>query len=217
MFKTIIEDIKAVKRNDPAAKNLLETLLCHTPLHTIIGHRIIHFLHASLHIPILPRWLAMWSRFWSGVEIHPGAKIGKGFFIDHGTGVVIGETGEIGDNCVLFHGVTLGGTGHFKDKRHPTLENNVLIGANATVLGPVKVGDNVRIGAATVIINRDVPPNCTVVGAPGMIVKRNGIHTREPLPMAHYKHAENGDPLTDDSNGSSNKLVADEYVNKQTA
>jgi len=192
-LKTISEDFKAVKKNDPAAKNILEILLCHTSLHTIIIHRFVHFLHNKLKIPVLPRFISVISRFWSGVEIHPGAQIGKGFFIDHGTGVVIGETAEIGDNCVFFHGVTLGGTGHHKDKRHPTIGNNVLIGANATLLGPIMVGDKTKIGATTVIINRDVPENCTVVGAPGHIVKRNGIHVNESLPLAHYKHDNNNE------------------------
>ena len=190
---TIIEDFKAVKKNDPAAKNIIEILLCHTPLHTITIHRFVHFLHTKLKIPVLPRFISVISRFWSGVEIHPGAKIGKCFFIDHGTGVVIGETAEIGDDCVLFHGVTLGGTGHHKDKRHPTIGNDVLIGANATLLGPIMVGDKTKIGATSVIINRDVPENCTIVGAPGHIVKRNGIHVNEPLPLAHYKHDNNNE------------------------
>lgn len=188
MFRNIRADIKSIKKNDPAAKSYLEILLCHVPLHTIIVHRFAHFLHTKLHIPILPRMIAVLSRFWSGVEIHPGARIGRGFFIDHGTGVVIGETAEVGDFCVLFHGVTLGGTGHHQEKRHPTIGNNVLIGANATLLGPIQVGDNSKIGATTVIINRDVPPNCTVVGDPGRIVKRNGRHTNEPLPQAHYRN-----------------------------
>jgi len=190
---TIIEDINAVKKNDPAAKNIVEILLCHTPLHTILIHRFVHFLYKKLKITVLPRFISVISRFWSGVEIHPGAQIGKGFFIDHGTGVVIGETAEIGDNCVFFHGVTLGGTGHHKDKRHPTIGNNVLIGANATLLGPIMVGDKTKIGATSVIINRDVPENCTIVGAPGHIVKRNGIHVHEPLPLAHYKHDNNNE------------------------
>ncbi len=190
MFKTIREDIRAIKRNDPAAKNIIETLLCHTPLHSIILHRFVHFLHKKLHIPILPRFISVIGRAWTGIEIHPGAKIGKGLFIDHGMGLVIGETAEVGDYCVLYHGVTLGGTGHHKDKRHPSIGNRVLIGANATLLGPIFIGENSKIGANTVIINRDVPPNCTVVGDPGRIVKRNNQHTNEPLPFAHYQHKE---------------------------
>ncbi len=189
----LIEDIKAIRRNDPAATNLIEILLCYTTLHAILLYRLAHFLLAYLHIPILPRMISVLARFWSGVEIHPGARIGHGFFIDHGTGVVIGETAEIGDNCVFFHGVTLGGTGHHKDKRHPTIGNNVLIGAGATLLGPIIVGDNAKIGATTVIINRDVPANCTVVGTPGHIVKRDGKCVHEPLPLAHYKHKDEGE------------------------
>ena len=191
MGLAFIEDIKAVKRNDPAAKNIIEVILCHTPLHAILIHRILHFLHTKLKIPILPRFISVFSRCWSGIEIHPGAKIGEGFFMDHGTGVVIGETAEIGNHCVFFHGVTLGGTGHHKNKRHPTIGNNVLIGANATLLGPIKIGDNSKIGATAVIINRDVPPNCTVVGAPGRIVRRDRKVTDEPLPLAHYKQNNN--------------------------
>jgi serine O-acetyltransferase len=193
MLASVIADIKAIKNNDPAAHNTVEILLCHTPLHAILVHRLSHFIHVKLRIPVLPRFISVLLRFWSGIEIHPGATIGKGFFIDHGTGVVIGETAEVGDDCVLFHGVTLGGTGHHLDKRHPTIGNNVLIGANATLLGPIQVGDNCKIGATSVIINRDVPANCTVVGAPGRIVKRDGMHTSEPLPVAHYKHRDSSD------------------------
>lgn len=188
MRPLFLDDIAAIRRNDPAARNIVEIWLCYPTLHAILVHRAAHFLHARLRIPVLPRFISVCNRFVTGVEIHPGASVGRGFFIDHGSGVVIGETAEIGDNCVFFHGVTLGGTGHHMDKRHPTVGDNVLIGANATLLGPIMVGDNTRIGAASVIINRDVPGNCTVVGAPGRIVKREGSHTDEPLPFAHYKH-----------------------------
>ena len=187
MIGKIIKDIKSVKKNDPAAKNIVETLLCHTPLHAVIMYRFYHVLY-KLKIPVLPRFLSVISRFWTGVEIHPGAKIGEGFFIDHGIGVVIGETAEIGDNCVLFHNVTLGGTGHHKDKRHPTLGNNVLVGTGSVILGPVFVGHNVKVGAKTVIINRDVPSHCTVIGTPGRIIKLEGESVDLPLPLAHYKH-----------------------------
>ncbi|OGG02170.1 MAG: serine O-acetyltransferase [Candidatus Glassbacteria bacterium RIFCSPLOWO2_12_FULL_58_11] len=193
MLMTLIEDFKAIKANDPAAKNWVETLLCHTPYHAIVIHRIAHFLN-DLRIPVIPRFISVLGRFWAGVEIHPGAKIGRKFFIDHGTGVVIGETAEIGEGCVLFHGVTLGGTGHHSGKRHPTLGNNVLIGTSATLLGPIKVGNNVLIGAETVIINRDVPNDCTVVGAPGVIVKRDGKKVNEKLPPAHYTVDEEASP-----------------------
>jgi serine O-acetyltransferase len=173
MFRTIIRDIKAVKKNDPAAKNYLEVLLCHTPLHAIIISRFTHFLY-KLKIPILPRFISTINRFLTGIEIHPGANIGKSFFIDHGTGVVIGETTEIGDDCAIFHNVTLGGTGKHKHKRHPTIGNNVLIGTGSILLGPITIGNNVKIGAGTTVIMKDIPDNCTVVGTPGEIIKLNG-------------------------------------------
>lgn len=167
----IIEDIKAIYRNDPAVRNI--EFLLYPGLHAIIMHRFTHFLW-RLKIPFLPRLLSQISRFWTGIEIHPGAKIGKGFFIDHGMGVVIGETTEIGNNCVLFHNVTLGGTGKHKGKRHPTLGNNVMVGTGAILLGPINVGNNVKIGANTFILMQDVPDNTTVAGTPGRIVKING-------------------------------------------
>jgi serine O-acetyltransferase len=168
---SIIEDIKAIYRNDPAVRNI--EFLLYPGLHAVIMHRFTHFLW-RLKIPFLPRLLSQISRFWTGIEIHPGAKIGKGFFIDHGMGVVIGETTEIGDNCVLFHNVTLGGTGKHKGKRHPTLGNNVMVGTGAILLGPIKVGNNVKIGANTFILMQDVPDSTTVAGTPGRIVKING-------------------------------------------
>ncbi|MCF7803498.1 MAG: serine O-acetyltransferase [Candidatus Marinimicrobia bacterium] len=183
--RRLVHDFKAIAKNDPAAKNPIETFFVHTPYHAIVMYRITHILHI-LKVPILPRFLATLMRFWSGLEIHPGAKIGCCFFIDHGTGVVVGETAEIGHRCVIFHNVTLGGTGHHKGKRHPTIGNDVLLGTGATLLGPIKVGDNVKVGAETVVINRDIPTNCTVVGAPGKIVKRNGKHVHEDLPEAEY-------------------------------
>jgi serine O-acetyltransferase len=168
---SIIEDIKAIYRNDPAVRNI--EFLLYPGLHAVIMHRFTHFLW-RLKIPFLPRLLSQISRFWTGIEIHPGAKIGKGFFIDHGMGVVIGETTEIGDNCVLFHNVTLGGPGKHKGKRHPTLGNNVMVGTGAILLGPIKVGNNVKIGANTFILMQDVPDSTTVAGTPGRIVKING-------------------------------------------
>ncbi len=191
MRQVLREDIAAIRRNDPAARNIVEIWLCYPTLHAILIHRVAHFLHAKWRVPVLPRVISVFSRFLTGVEIHPGAKIGRGFFIDHGSGVVIGETAEIGNDCVFFHGVTLGGTGHHMDKRHPTIGRGVLIGANATLLGPIDVGDDAKIGAASVIINRDVPANCTAVGAPARIVKRDGAAADEPLPLAHYHHIEN--------------------------
>jgi serine O-acetyltransferase len=168
---SIIEDIKAIYRNDPAVRNI--EFLLYPGLHAIVIHRFTHLLW-RLKIPFIPRLLSQISRFWTGIEIHPGAKMGKGFFIDHGMGVVIGETTEIGGDCVLFHNVTLGGTGKHKGKRHPTIGNNVMIGTGAILLGPIKVGDNVKIGANTFILMQDVPDNTTVAGTPGRIVRMNG-------------------------------------------
>ncbi len=174
-----IRDIKAIYRNDPAAKNI--EFLLYPGLHAITIHRYLaHPLH-KLKIPFLPRLISQIIRFLTFIEIHPGAKIGKGFFIDHGAGIVIGETAEIGDNCILFHNVTLGGTGKHEGKRHPTLGNNVLIGTGAILLGPIKVGNNVNIGANTFIINKNVPSNCTVVGIPAKIVRLNGKAVKKEL------------------------------------
>jgi serine O-acetyltransferase len=181
MLKTILSDIRAVKENDPAAHSLIETLLCHTPLHAIIIHRIAHRLHL-LGIPLFPRMLATFAKVGTGVEIHPAADIGEAFFIDHGVGVVIGETAKVGRNCVMFHNVTLGGTGKHEGKRHPTVGDNVLIGTNSVLLGPITIGSNARIGANSFIIMHDVPPNCTVVHTPARIVKQDGKRVDLPLP-----------------------------------
>lgn len=181
LFQAWVEDVRAVTVHDPAARRKLEALLCHTPLHAIVLHRIAHRVHAELGLTILARLIAAFARFLTGVEIHPGARIGKRFFIDHGTGVVIGETAEVGDDCVLFHNVTLGGTGKHRGKRHPTVGNNVFIGTGATLLGPITVGDNAKIGAGSFIRMRDVPAGCTAVGAPARIVKRDGTSVDEEL------------------------------------
>jgi len=185
----MFEDIKAIRRNDPAVRGLgvLEIVL-YPCLHAIVVHRYLSHPLYRLKIPFLPRLLSQLTRLLTGIEIHPGAKIGKGLFIDHGMGVVMGETTEIGKNCIMFHNVTLGGTGQHTGKRHPTIGDNVLIGTAATLLGPIRIGNNSKIGAETFIINRDVPPNCTVVGAPGRIVKRDGKRVDEKLPLAHYHH-----------------------------
>jgi serine O-acetyltransferase len=165
-------DIQAVFDNDPAAKNIFEVLFTYSGLHALWSHRIAHWLHRRKWF-VLARFISQINRFFTGIEIHPGAVIGKRFFIDHGMGVVIGETCEIGDDVVIYQGVTLGGTGKEKGKRHPTIGNNVVIGSGAKVLGSFKVGDNSRIGANAVVL-KEVPPNSTVVGATGRIVKRNG-------------------------------------------
>ncbi len=173
MLKRIREDIETVFERDPAARSILEVLLCYPGLHAIWLHRIAHWLWTH-NIKLLARLVSHFSRWLTGIEIHPGAKIGRRFFIDHGMGVVIGETTEIGNDVTLYHQVTLGGTSTKKGKRHPTIGNNVVIGAGAKVLGPVKVGDNCKIGANSVVI-KDVPPNSTVVGIPGKVVRREGI------------------------------------------
>ena len=182
MLAAFLEDLNVVQRHDPAATNRFETLLCHTPLHAILLHRIAHALHTRLRVPLLPRLLATLARFLTGVEIHPGARIGRRFFIDHGTGVVIGETAEVGDDCVLFHNVTLGGTGKHRGKRHPTLGDDVLVGTSATLLGPIQIGAHCKIGANSFIRMHDVPADCTAAGAPARIVKRAGRRVDEPLP-----------------------------------
>lgn len=178
----IFEDIKAIYRNDPAVRNI--EFLLYPGFQAITFHRFIHLLW-NLRIPFFPRLLSQISRFFTGLEIHPGATIGKGFFVDHGAGVVIGETAIIGDNCVLFHNVTLGGTGKHQGKRHPTLGNNVFVGTGATLLGPISVGDNTNVGANAFVVMRDCPPNCTVVGTPAKIIKRDGILVDEELPKTN--------------------------------
>lgn len=173
MFKQLKEDIALIKERDPAARNTFEILVTYSGLHAVWYYRLSHFFYKHKLFTIA-RMISQWARFWTGIEIHPGATIGKGLFIDHGMGVVVGETAEIGDNCLLYQGVTLGGTGKDKGKRHPTLGNNVMVGAGAKVLGPFKVGDNVKIAANAVVLEA-VPPNSTAVGVPARIVKRNGV------------------------------------------
>lgn len=170
-FKTIKEDIDAIFKRDPAARSLIEVLLCYPGLHAVIAHRISHGLYKRGLI-VIPRVISNISRFFTGIEIHPGAKIGKRLFIDHGTGVVIGETTEIGDDVTIYQGATLGGTGKEKGKRHPTIGNNVVISSGVKILGPFKVGDNSKIGAGSVVL-KEVPPNCTVVGVPGRVVVKD--------------------------------------------
>jgi serine O-acetyltransferase len=182
MLKLVLDDIRAVKRNDPAAHGLAEVLLCHTPLHAILLHRVAHWLHARLGLRLPARLIAVAGRFWTGVEIHPGAEIGRGFFLDHGAGVVIGETAVIGDHCVMFHNVTLGGTGKYHGRRHPLVGHHVFIGTNAILLGPVRVGDHAKVGANAFVVNRDVPAHATVVGTPARVVKLRGVRVDQELP-----------------------------------
>jgi serine O-acetyltransferase len=182
MLGTSLEDIRAVRRNDPSAHSWLEVVLCHAPLHAIILYRVSHWLFAGCRLRLLGKLVATFSRALTGVEIHPGARIGRGLFIDHGAGVVIGETVVIGEHCVLFHNVTLGGTGRYHGQRHPMVGDHVYIGTGATVLGPVSIGDYAKIGANAFVINHDVPEDCTVVGTPARIVKLHGERVDEPLP-----------------------------------
>jgi serine O-acetyltransferase len=178
MFETIRCDIQSVFDRDPAARNTLEILLCYPGLHALWGYRVSHWLWTHVS-KTLARWVSQLVRGLTGIEIHPGAKIGHGFFIDHGMGVVIGETSELGDYVTLYHGVTLGGTSLAKGKRHPTLGDNVVAGAGAKILGAITIGANSRIGANAVVV-KDVPPNSVVVGVPGQVVVRS-----KPAPSDH--------------------------------
>jgi serine O-acetyltransferase len=182
------EDIKVIYDNDPAAKNLLEVIFCYPGLHALVAYRFAHRLY-KWNIPLIPRVISYLTRIITGIEIHPGATIGRRFFIDHGEGVVIGETSIIGDDVLIYQQVTLGGTGKEDGKRHPTLGNNVIVGAGAKVLGNITVGDFVRIGAGSVVVE-DVPEHSTVIGVPGRIVHRtiiddngNLMHNRIPDPI----------------------------------
>ena len=184
MFRAIREQIDTVFREDPAAKSVVEIFFCYPGFHAILFHRFAHRLY-RWGLPLIPRILSQINRFFTGIEIHPGATIGRRFFIDHGSGVVIGETTEIGDDCLLYQGVTLGGTGHEKGKRHPTLGNNVVVGTGAKVLGNILIGDNVKIGAGSVVVH-NVPDNSTVVGVPGRVVRVR--------PEGHLEHGRLPDP-----------------------
>lgn len=173
LFKNIRYDVQAVMDRDPAARSKAEVFWLYPGVQAVFWHRAAHFLYKHNH-KFLARWISQCSRFWTGIEIHPGATIGRGLFIDHGMGVVIGETTVIGDNCTIYQGVTLGGTGKEKGKRHPTLGDNVMVGCGAKVLGPFTVGENSKIAAGAVVLS-EVPPGSTCVGVPARIVKRQGI------------------------------------------
>jgi serine O-acetyltransferase len=191
MFKTIRDDLAVVFERDPAATNRLEVILTYAGFHALIAYRLAHWLHVW-GVPSLPRLISQVARLFTGVEIHPAAKIGRGFFIDHGMGVVIGETAEIGDYVTLFQGVTLGGTGKERGKRHPTLGNHVVVGAGAKILGGIKIGDNVKIGANSVVL-KSVPTNSTVIGVPARVIKMEG----ERMPEATMDHVNLPDPIAD--------------------
>jgi serine O-acetyltransferase len=189
MFKLLREDIATVFARDPAARNILEVLFCYPGLHALWMHRFAHFLWQH-KLRLLGRVLSHCNRFFTGVEIHPGARIGRRFFLDHGMGVVIGETTEIKDDVLMYQGVVLGGTSLEKTKRHPTIENNVVVGAAAIVLGPITIGDGARIGANSVVVN-SVPPDVTVVGIPGRAVQDR----KEPV--FDLEHGKLPDPIND--------------------
>ncbi len=175
-IETFLQDLRTPLERDPAVRGWLDVMLSYPGFHAITAHRLIHPLYRA-GIPILPRWLSHVTRFLTGIEIHPGAKIGRGVFIDHGMGVVIGETAEVGDGCTIYQGVTLGGTSLRHEKRHPTLGKNVTVGVNAAVLGAIVIGDGARVGGGSVVV-KDVPANATVVGVPARIVALDGKPVR---------------------------------------
>jgi serine O-acetyltransferase len=200
MFRKVRNDIRVIFERDPAARSVLEILLCYPGFHAMRFHRAAHWLWTH-DAKVLGRFVSHVSRWLTGIEIHPGATIGEGFFIDHGMGVVIGETAEIGNNVTLYHGVTLGGTTWNKGKRHPTIEDNVVVGAGASILGNIRVGHNSKIGSGSVV-NRDVPPNSTVVGIPGRVVYREGNVYNDPAGVGG----------TPDPEGKAIKCLTDQLV-----
>ncbi|MBW4594612.1 MAG: serine O-acetyltransferase [Brasilonema angustatum HA4187-MV1] len=181
-FEPLLTDFRIIFERDPAARNWLEVLFCYPGFHALCLHRLAHSLH-SRGVVFIPRLISHLGRFLTGIEIHPDAEIGKGVFIDHGMGIVIGETAIVGDNTLIYQGVTLGGTGKQSGKRHPTLGKNVVVGAGAKVLGNIEIGDRVRVGAGSIVL-RDVPPDSTVVGVPGRIVSRKQNEQLSPLEHA---------------------------------
>ena len=191
MFRAIKQDLQAIFDRDPAATSTIEVVLTYAGFHALLAYRISHWLK-SVGVPFVPRAISQLARWLTGIEIHPSAKIGTGFFIDHGMGVVIGETAEVGDYVTLFQGVTLGGTGKERGKRHPTLGNHVVVGAGAKILGGIKIGDNVKIGANSVVL-KNVPSNSTVIGVPARIIKSQG----ERLPDATMDQVDLPDPISD--------------------
>ncbi len=193
MWGRIREDVEVVFEQDPAARTFFEVVLTYSGIHAIWAHRIAHFFFER-GMFFVARVISQISRFFTGIEIHPGARIGRRFFIDHGMGVVIGETCEIGDNVTIFQGVTLGGTGKEKGKRHPTLEDNVLIASGAKVLGSITIGENSKVGAGSVVL-KDVPANSTVVGIPGRVVVQDGVRVKRDL-----DHQNMPDPVADRCN-----------------
>ncbi len=182
VFSTIRADLRAAIERDPAARGALDVVLSYPGFHALLAHRAIHALYRT-GLPLVPRLLSNWSRFLTGIEIHPAARIGNGVFIDHGMGVVIGETSEVGDGCTIYQGVTLGGRSLSRGKRHPTLGRGVVVGVGACVLGAITIGDGARVGGGSVVV-KDVPPNATVVGVPARVVMQDGkpVSQVEPEP-----------------------------------
>ena len=200
MFGRMKEDVEVVFEQDPAARRVLEVVLTYAGLHAVWSHRIAHALFKRKFF-FLARVVSQVSRFFTGIEIHPGAKIGRRFFIDHGMGVVIGETCEIGNDVTIFQGVTLGGTGKQRGKRHPTLHDNVLVATGAKVLGSITIGENSKVGAGSVVL-KNVPPNSTVVGIPGTVVVQDGIKVKRNL-----DHQDMPDPVADKCNMLEEKIA----------
>ncbi|HHT54645.1 MAG TPA: serine O-acetyltransferase [Clostridiales bacterium] len=196
------EFIRSIKARDPAAKNAAQVLLLYSGVHALVFYRIAHFFY-KIHWYFIARWISQLGRFFTGIEIHPGAKIGKCLFIDHGMGVIIGETTEIGNYCTIYQGVTLGGTGKDTGKRHPTLGNNVMVGAGAKILGPFKVGDNAKIAAGAVVLS-EVPPNTTAVGIPARIVNKKAVAER----CADLDHVHIPDPVSQELCKLYNRIAA---------
>lgn len=208
ILDTFGSDVRTAFQKDPAAKSLVEVLTSYPGTHSVLLHRVAHFLW-EIGLPFVPRYLSHIARQITGIEIHPGAEIGKDFFIDHGSGTVIGETAEIGDNVTIYQNVSLGGTSLKQEKRHPTVGNNVVIGAGAKLLGPIKIGDNVRIGANSVV-TKDVPDNSVVVGVPGRIVSRNG----KKIPEIDLAHGDLPDPIADFIKNLRDRIIEleDEFI-----
>lgn len=201
LARSVKEDVAAVRERDPAARSNAEVLLLYSGVHALIAHRVAHGLYKKEHY-FSARAISQAAKMITGIEIHPGATIGKGLMIDHGTGVVIGETAEIGDNCTIYQGVTLGGTGKDVGKRHPTLGNNVMVGAGAKVLGPFYIGDNTKIAANAVVLE-EIPENCTAVGIPAKIVRREGVRVADDLDQIHIP-----DPVAQELRRLEDKLSA---------
>ena len=197
------ELLGAYQKNDPAARSKLEVFLLYPGVHAVLYHRLAHWLYRH-HRFFLARTVSQWSRFWTGIEIHPGAAIGRRLVIDHGMGIVIGETAEVGDDCILYQGVTLGGTGKDQGKRHPTLGNHVLVGSGAKVLGPMTIGDNVRIAAGAVVL-KEIPSGATAVGVPARVVRMDG----QPVENVDQIHVE--DPMLQELNALAQRIEQLEF------